>query len=126
MNIDEIIEKIKIILNNKNKAYVSQYYINCIEYISNNKNIDILKKTRNIENKYILEPLRLFLEEAFYNYEYLIIDKSLLNEDIRNVCLIRDLSEITEKTRNNLLRQLYVIETNNLDNFNTNYKLKIL
>ena len=116
------IDSIRILLNNKIKTFNTKFYKNCIKYFDNEENYDNLIKKRLMENKYVFETIRLFITESFNKYICFITDISVLEDKIQKDYIIknsfiRDMSHISSKCRNNLLRQLHVIETDNLESF---------
>jgi len=113
-----MIEKVKLLLNNRINIY-NTFYKKCIEYIDNN--IDKFIKTHEMKHNMILEPIRLYIEDNLDDYICFIADLSAFDtahvEMLKKECIYRDLTKISKKAHDNLLRQLYVIESDNLDNF---------
>lgn len=118
MNLTNIIKYTKDLLADKYKTFDTRFYKECIEYLDNDSHIEQFIESHNIDNKYLLEPLKLYIWSKFDSFNCYLADASILdNKMIKDNCIYRDLSIINEKTKSNLLRQLYVIETDNLNNF---------
>lgn len=122
MNIENIVDSAKHLLNNRITTFDTSFYKRCAEYLNDQEKVHEFKKTREISNPLLTEPLRLYVDSMFDNFVCFITDMSVLKDQtkgpiIRKDSMIRDLSFLSKKARDNLLRQLYVIETDNLDNF---------
>lgn len=122
MDIIQIIDSTKHLLNNKIKSFDTSFYNRCIEHLNDPDKIQTFLETHEINHTLVLEPLRLYVDSMFDNYVCFITDVSVLMDQtkgplIRKNSMIRDLSFLSIKARDNLLRQLYVIETEDLENF---------
>ena len=120
MDLSQLIENIINMLNIKNSPN-NLFYKECINYITNPLKINNFIETHEMTNNYILEPMRLYINSNINKYVCFIADISIFEKPIGNILkkesVYRNLNILSIKARNNLLRQLHVIETDKLDNF---------
>jgi SAM-dependent methyltransferase len=108
MKINNLIDIVK----EKNKSLETQFYNKCIDKLSH-LDKDIINEIP--EDKYILEPIRLYINEQSENYYLYISDE--ITDDIKNKEILFRTIKLTDNGLHNLLQQLYVIETDDLSNF---------
>ncbi len=102
------------------KRMESLFYLKCIDYIKSH--IKKFSKTHRLSNLKIIEPLRLYLYSNYDNYVCMLIDiepEKLLDLKPYIVYNIQHMYSNEEIARSNMLRQLWALETNNLNNLKT-------
>ena len=95
-------------MSNQNKYIHTKFYTKCIEKLEAYKLESGNQIEKIPENKYILESIRVFLlHKEYFIY---IADRSLLATFKNNICY--RILELSPKSVNNLLHQIYAIEDN--------------
>lgn len=108
---DNQLKDIQTFIHNKKLKLDTNFYKKCEEVLNDStENLD----SRLFENRYFVESLRLFMLDNFDKFYFYLADS--INFDLNEKYLIRDLN-FDHSTRYNLLKQLHVLETNNLDTF---------
>lgn len=116
MDTDQIINATIEHLKFTQKSINSMFYINCIEYLQKPK----LKSSKisEISDRHIVEPLRMYIYNNYDDYVCLLVDFGSGSIDIIEEYVIYKKLKIyaqSENARSNMLRQLYSLESNDID-----------
>lgn len=112
MNIKNV-NSLIVLIEKKLLTFETLFYEKCITYLSKIEK-PIYKIT---DNEYILEAIKLYICEHFEDekYYYYIGNYNQSIELITNEMIVRRIT-ISDNAKNNLLRQLYALETDDFDN----------
>lgn len=122
-NVDDFIINVRNNLNNIISSFSSRFYDNCVQYMKNLDKINEFNRTHIIIDKHLMEPIRLYFYKEFNDYYFYLVDTEIdskIVNTIREYSLLRFLNINNEKTRYNILKQLDVIENNDLNRLFSN------
>ena len=111
------------ILNNIDKYLKNKFYDKCIDYLKK-LDINIDNEINKIDdNKYCNESIRLFLLNNLDKYDFYYSTEKITNE--ANIIICRNI-KLGRNGLTNFLKQLYALETNNINNLCVEPKVNIV
>ena len=119
INIRKILKNIIDDLEKLYKTYEELFYLACIDYIKIHTKI---RKTHILTNIKIVEPFRLYVYANFDKFVCMLVDTELNTLDSLKpyiVCKIQHTYTKYAHARSNMLRQLWALETDDLNNLKT-------
>ena len=128
---NNVLENVRITLLDVSSNFKSSFYDDCVEYISSTDTINEFNKSHMLNNKYIIESFRLYFYRQFSKFHFYIIDYDInsnssinynkLNlSSVMNSIITHQIILPSDKARLNLLRQLDVIENDDIYRFTKN------
>lgn len=117
--LNNMLNNVHINLINISSSFKSRFYVDCIEHMDLPSVISEIHKTHMIQDKHIVEPFRLYFYRNFSTFYFYIIDINDISklDPIINHIIIHRPELKSDKSRLNLLRQLDVIENNDVNRF---------
>jgi hypothetical protein len=119
LNTESLLKNVRTNLINISSSLKSRFYDNCIEHLDLSSVIENLQLSHEIKDKHIVEPFRLFYYREFEKYYFYVFDISVHDKfkisSIINHAIIHQIELKSNKVLINLLRQLDVLENNDIN-----------
>jgi len=118
-DLSSLLNNVRTNLINISSSLKSRFYDDCIEHLDLPSVQETFYNSHEIKDKHIVEPFRLFFYREFTKYYFYCIDyypDSLISSIIEH-CIIHKLDLISDNARINLLRQLDVLENDDIYRF---------
>lgn len=114
-----LLNNVRINLINVSSSLKSRFYDDCIEHIDLPSVQEEFYNSHEIKDKHIVEPFRLFFYSEFTKYYFYIVNYNM-DTSISTViehCIIHKINVASSNVLTNLLKQLDVLENDDIDRF---------
>lgn len=118
-DLSSLLNNVRTNLINISSSLKSRFYDDCIEHIDLPSVQEEFYNSHEIKDKHIVEPFRLFFYSEFTKYYFYIVNYNM-DTSISTViehCIIHKINVASSNVLTNLLKQLDVLENDDIDRF---------